>query len=370
MSTATAHARRHDRRPSRRSGSSSAGSTAWATSRARSPPSPTGDAGPPLGILVLGRSSASWAWSLGAGLARQPGRAAVAAGAIIVSTLTGLPAFFVDVPMCDQGTRRVRVVVPHGRRRGADVLRSAPGRRTGGAAMIAVVTILLAFPLGFFVSSRLAAMTTYAVAYLWAFTFQTLYLMLDSWRARTRRSRPATSPGSTAWSRWRSSWSASGWSSWATGRSRGRARRGRHQRDGDEREERRQRERRAVPGVGDGQAGQRRVRRRRRGTGRCSARPRARPDQNGPARSATAVNARPLSATVTSVATTTSEHGDREVERGGQAEQRHRRGGGQGDPAQRAHPAADDVGQAARPRSGRARRRPGRRRRAPPAAAG
>ena len=46
--------------------------------------------------------------------------------------------------------------------------------------MIAVVTLLAAFPLGFLFSSRLAANTTYAVAYLWAFTFQTLYLLLDS----------------------------------------------------------------------------------------------------------------------------------------------------------------------------------------------
>jgi hypothetical protein len=46
--------------------------------------------------------------------------------------------------------------------------------------MIAVVTILSAFPLGFFVRSRLAANTTYAIAYLWAFVFQSLYLTLDA----------------------------------------------------------------------------------------------------------------------------------------------------------------------------------------------
>ena len=46
--------------------------------------------------------------------------------------------------------------------------------------MIAVVTVLSAFALGYFLRSRLAANTAYAVAYLWAFTFQTLYLMLDS----------------------------------------------------------------------------------------------------------------------------------------------------------------------------------------------
>ncbi len=46
--------------------------------------------------------------------------------------------------------------------------------------MIAVVTVLTAFALGYFMKSRLAANTTYAVAYLWAFTYQTLYLTLDS----------------------------------------------------------------------------------------------------------------------------------------------------------------------------------------------
>jgi hypothetical protein len=46
--------------------------------------------------------------------------------------------------------------------------------------MIAVVTVLLAFPLGYFLRSHLAANVTYAIAYLWAFTFQTLYLTLSS----------------------------------------------------------------------------------------------------------------------------------------------------------------------------------------------
>lgn len=45
--------------------------------------------------------------------------------------------------------------------------------------MIGVVVILLAFPLGYLVRSRLTANTTYAIAYLWAFVFQTLYLQLD-----------------------------------------------------------------------------------------------------------------------------------------------------------------------------------------------
>jgi hypothetical protein len=46
--------------------------------------------------------------------------------------------------------------------------------------MIAIITILAAFPLGYLVRSRLVANTAYAVAYLWAFVFQTLYLTLDS----------------------------------------------------------------------------------------------------------------------------------------------------------------------------------------------
>jgi hypothetical protein len=46
--------------------------------------------------------------------------------------------------------------------------------------VIAVVTVLLAFPLGYLLRSHLAANVAYAIAYLWAFTFQSLYLTL-SW---------------------------------------------------------------------------------------------------------------------------------------------------------------------------------------------
>lgn len=46
--------------------------------------------------------------------------------------------------------------------------------------MIAVVTLLAAFPLGYLLRSHLAANTAYAIAYLWAFAFQTLYLLLDA----------------------------------------------------------------------------------------------------------------------------------------------------------------------------------------------
>ena len=63
--------------------------------------------------------------------------------------------------------------------------------------MIAVVTVLLALPAGYLMRSRLAAMTTYAVAYLWAFTFQTLYLLLDSFGGG---SNPAFEAGEFPWS--------------------------------------------------------------------------------------------------------------------------------------------------------------------------
>lgn len=63
--------------------------------------------------------------------------------------------------------------------------------------MIAVVTVLLAFPLGYFLKSRLAANTAYAIAYLWAFAFQTLYLLLDSLGGG---SAPAFTAGEFPWS--------------------------------------------------------------------------------------------------------------------------------------------------------------------------
>ncbi len=78
--------------------------------------------------------------------------------------------------------------------------------------MIAVVTVLLAFPCGYFLSSRLAANTAYAIAYLWAFLFQTLYLLLD---ALDGGNDPAFEPGTfrcpTGWSPLRSSWLGSDW---------------------------------------------------------------------------------------------------------------------------------------------------------------
>lgn len=46
--------------------------------------------------------------------------------------------------------------------------------------MIAVVTLLLAIVLGFKIRKMFVASMVYAVAYLWSFTYQTLYLLLGS----------------------------------------------------------------------------------------------------------------------------------------------------------------------------------------------
>jgi len=63
-------------------------------------PAPEGETGPPLAILVIG-SVLGVIGLVAAILAWRGNQVAlrVAAGAIIVNTLTGLPAFFVDVPM-------------------------------------------------------------------------------------------------------------------------------------------------------------------------------------------------------------------------------------------------------------------------------
>jgi hypothetical protein len=63
--------------------------------------------------------------------------------------------------------------------------------------VIAAVTLLFAFASGWFLRSRLAANTAYSIAYLWAFTFQTLYLMLDSLGGG---SNPAFETGDFPWS--------------------------------------------------------------------------------------------------------------------------------------------------------------------------
>ncbi|MEO6881201.1 MAG: hypothetical protein ABI181_09700 [Mycobacteriaceae bacterium] len=63
-------------------------------------PTPDGEVGPPIGILVISALSGvvtvvavvlTW-WR------RQPGAVRIAAGARILSMITSLPAFFVDVP--------------------------------------------------------------------------------------------------------------------------------------------------------------------------------------------------------------------------------------------------------------------------------
>jgi hypothetical protein len=45
--------------------------------------------------------------------------------------------------------------------------------------VVAIATLLLALPIGFLVRERLAAFTAYAVVYLWAFVFQSVYLLLE-----------------------------------------------------------------------------------------------------------------------------------------------------------------------------------------------
>jgi hypothetical protein len=59
--------------------------------------------------------------------------------------------------------------------------------------MIVVLTVLVALAAGYHFRSRLAANLTYAVAYLWAFVFQTLYLLLDALDANSAD--PAFAPG-------------------------------------------------------------------------------------------------------------------------------------------------------------------------------
>ncbi len=63
-------------------------------------PTPSGQEGPPVSILIVGTLlgvvglvAAVMAWRTGSRVALR-----VTAGAIIVTTLTALPAFFVDVP--------------------------------------------------------------------------------------------------------------------------------------------------------------------------------------------------------------------------------------------------------------------------------
>jgi len=87
-----------------------------------------GETGPPLGILVIdsilgvvGLVATYLAWG-GSRVALR-----VAAGAIIIVTLTGLPAFFVDVPVWVKALVGSCVLLTRGHRR-ADVLGRASAR--------------------------------------------------------------------------------------------------------------------------------------------------------------------------------------------------------------------------------------------------
>jgi hypothetical protein len=75
-------------------------------------PTPDGEEGPPMAILVIG-SILGVVALVAAILAWRGSRVAmrVGAGAIIVLTLTGLPAFFVDVPMFVKGLVGFSVVL-------------------------------------------------------------------------------------------------------------------------------------------------------------------------------------------------------------------------------------------------------------------
>jgi hypothetical protein len=56
--------------------------------------------------------------------------------------------------------------------------------------MIAIATVLFAFPLGYFLRNRLAAYIAYVAIYAYCFTFQTLYL-LRSWIGDSHQAFPA-----------------------------------------------------------------------------------------------------------------------------------------------------------------------------------
>src|SRR3954469_302094 len=45
--------------------------------------------------------------------------------------------------------------------------------------MVAIVTVLFAFPLGYFLRNRTSAYLAYVAIYAYSFTFQTLYLLRD-----------------------------------------------------------------------------------------------------------------------------------------------------------------------------------------------
>lgn len=75
-------------------------------------PTPDGEEGPPLAVLVIG-SILGVVGLVTTVMAWRGNRVAlrVAAGCIIVMTLTGLPAFFVDVPMAIKALVGISIVV-------------------------------------------------------------------------------------------------------------------------------------------------------------------------------------------------------------------------------------------------------------------
>ena len=91
-------------------------------------PTPDGQVGPPIGILIidsvlglLGLVAVIVTWRTGNRAALR-----VAAGAIIIMTLTALPAFFVDVPAGIKLLVGVAVLITIA----AVVLMFSPGRRS------------------------------------------------------------------------------------------------------------------------------------------------------------------------------------------------------------------------------------------------
>ncbi|MFC6158627.1 hypothetical protein [Kribbella jiaozuonensis] len=56
--------------------------------------------------------------------------------------------------------------------------------------MIAIATVLFAFPLGFFLRNRLSAYVAYIAIFAYCFTFQTLYL-LRAWVGDSHQAFPA-----------------------------------------------------------------------------------------------------------------------------------------------------------------------------------
>jgi ABC-type branched-subunit amino acid transport system permease subunit len=56
--------------------------------------------------------------------------------------------------------------------------------------MVAIITVLFAFPLGYFLRNRTSAYLAYVAIYAYSFTFQTLYL-LRSWVGDSRQAFPA-----------------------------------------------------------------------------------------------------------------------------------------------------------------------------------